>query len=819
MRIPQISTRSWIFLLLPLLLAGASPADETGLPERHRQWLEDVDPLILSREKRVFLGLGTDYQRDAFIDRFWRERDPHPETARNELKERYTGRVLQARALYGALADDRARIFLVHGAPAAREEVRCSGSYSSAEIWFYRGSEQVGYEVLLIFLTPREQAAFVWHPREPNAEVQIDRASRCIGGDKLKVAAGSIRAQGIDWELSFQGMVAKPRPKNREWLATFQAFTTTLPDDAKTFDAKISFSFPGRYQHRTVTQGMLTVAVDSIEAGEHLGFRSYNFELTGEVVRKDRLFENFRYKFSFPADTYLGTEIPLAFQRYLRPGSYRLILRLEDLNGESYYRYEEPLVVPAAENRITPPSALDSTTAKLFAEATAAVARGETSIRIVPPRSLLQRGMVRFDTLAVGDEIAGVAFILDERRLLTKTRPPYNVEIDLGEFPEPHSLRVEALDGDGAVVAADEIELNAAGERFAVKLLEPRRGVDYSQSLLARTRVEVPSGQSFERLEYYLNDRLIATLYQEPFAQPIALPPAGELIYVRAVAYLADGRAAEDLVFINAPGHLEKIDVQMVELYTTVLDQLGRPVLGLEQNDFEVFEDKVRQQLIKFETVGDQAIHVGILFDNSASMGPLLDYTRVAALRFFQEALKPRDRAAVITFNRLPRLAVGLTNDLRLLGGGLAGLTAEGETALYDSLMFGLYYFASVRGQRALLLLSDGKDEASRFSFEETLDYARRAGVTVYAIGLFQGEPAVRSRLERLADETGGRGFFLDDLAKLSDVYSLIQQELRSQYLLTYQSSNQEGRDEFRAIRVKLSRSDLTPKTLSGYYP
>ncbi len=801
------------------LLATPGLATKAPLNERHEAWLVEVDPLILSSEKRVFRGLATDYQRDAFIDRFWRERDPHPETARNELKERYTRRVLQARALYGNLGDDRARIYMVHGDPAVREEIRCSGSYSSAEIWFYSGSEHVSYEVLLIFLTPRDKPAFLWHPSVGNAEIQISQASRCIGGEKLQVAASSIRGRGVDWQLAFQGMVSKPRPRNQEWLATFQAFTTALPEDADTFDADIAFSHPGRYQHRTVMQGMLTVPVEAIAVGDSLGFRSYNFELTGEVIREDKLFENFRYKFSFPVDDYLGIEIPLAFQRYLRPGEYRLILRLEDLNGESYFRYENQLVVPAVENRFTPPTVLDSTTAKLFAEATAAVERGDTSIRIVPPRSLLQRGLVRFDTLAVGEEIAKVAFILDDRRLLTKTRPPYNVEIDLGEFPEPHALRVEAIDSAGEVVAADEIQLNAAGERFAVKLLEPRAGVTYSRSLLARARIEVPRGQGLERLEYYLNDNLIATLYQPPFAQPIALPPVGELIYVRAVAYLGDGRAAEDLVFINAPDHLEQIDVQMVELYTTVLDPAGRPVLGLESADFEVFEDKERQELLKFETVEDQAIHVGILFDNSASMGPLLDYTRVAALRFFQEALTPRDRAAVITFNRLPRLAVGLTNDLRRLGGGLAGLTAEGETALYDSVMFGLYYFASVRGQRALLLLSDGRDEASRFDFEETLDYARRAGVTLYAIGLFRGGADVRAKLEQLADETGGRAFFLDDLAQLSEVYSLIQQELRSQYLLTYQSSNQEDPESFREIEVKLAHKDLTPRTLSGYYP
>ena len=682
-----------------------------------------------------------------------------------------------------------------------------------------RGASRSGITVILIFLTPRDQSSFLWHPDTAGAETQIANAARCIGGDKLQVAASSIRGQGLDWELAFQGMVAKPRPKNQEWLDTFQAFTTALPPDAKTFDAEIDFEFPGRYQHRTVIQGMMTVPVESVAQGESLGFRSYNFELTGEVVRGDQLFENFRYKFSFPSDDYLGIQIPMAFQRYLRPGEYKLVLRLEDLNGESFYRYEEPLEVPRVEERYVRPESLDSQASRLFAEATAAVARGDTSIRIVPPRSLLQSGLVRFDTLAVGEQIAKVAFILDERRLLTKTRPPYNVEIDLGEFPEPHILRVEALDDGESVVAFDEIQLNVAGDRFGVQLIEPRADVEYSSSLLARARVDVPDGSSLERVEYYLNDRLVATLYQAPFAQPIALPPIGELIYVRAVAYLSDGTAAEDVVFINSPDQLERVEVQRVELYTTVLDAFGRPVSGLEQGDFEVFEDKVKQEVLKFETVADQAIHVGILFDNSASMGPILDHTRIAALRFFKEALTPRDRAAVITFNRMPRLAVPLTNDLRRLGGGLAGLTPEGETALYDSVMFGLYYFAGVRGQRALLLLSDGQDEASRFDFEETLDYARRAGVTLYAIGLFQGESAVRSKLERLSDETGGRAFFISDLGQLSQVYSLIQEELRSQYLLSYQSSNRDETEAFRAIQVRLSRKDLTPKTLSGYYP
>jgi Ca-activated chloride channel family protein len=311
----------------------------------------------------------------------------------------------------------------------------------------------------------------------------------------------------------------------------------------------------------------------------------------------------------------------------------------------------------------------------------------------------------------------------------------------------------------------------------------------------------------------------VATLFQEPFAQPIQLPGSGQISYVRAVAYLPDGNSTEDLVFINAPEYLEEVDVQFVELYTSVLDRSGRPVQGLTQEDFDVFEDGVRQKVRRFERVENLPIHVGVLLDNSGSMQGALNHARAAALKFFQEAITPRDRAAIITFNRVPNLSVKLTNDMRILGGGLAGLTAEGETALYDSLMFSLYYFTGIKGQRAILLLSDGRDEASRFTFDETLEYARRAGVTVYTIGLASGAGLERANLQKLADETGGRSFFIRDISQLSEIYTVIQQDLRSQYLLAYQSTNTSKSTDFRAIEIKMPITGHTPRTISGYYP
>jgi Ca-activated chloride channel family protein len=162
-----------------------------------------------------------------------------------------------------------------------------------------------------------------------------------------------------------------------------------------------------------------------------------------------------------------------------------------------------------------------------------------------------------------------------------------------------------------------------------------------------------------------------------------------------------------------------------------------------------------------------------------------------------------------------------MTNRLEDLAGGLAGLMAERGTSLYDSVVFSLFYFNGIKGQRALLLLSDGKDENSRFTIDQTLDFARRAGVAIYSIGLDipRTEFETRKVLRELAEETGGRSFFVKETAELSEVYAAIQKELRSRYLLAYQSSNASKELKFRTVDVEVAGSGLEAKTMRGYYP
>jgi Ca-activated chloride channel family protein len=288
------------------------------------------------------------------------------------------------------------------------------------------------------------------------------------------------------------------------------------------------------------------------------------------------------------------------------------------------------------------------------------------------------------------------------------------------------------------------------------------------------------------------------------------------------VAFLKDGNSTEDVVLVNAPDYGEKVQVDLVELYTTVVDRRGRPVAGLKREDFQVAEEGTPQKIRRFDVVKDQPIYAGILLDTSASMSERLDEAVRGALGFFEKVITPKDRASVITFSGKPSLAVRFTNNREVLAGGLANLTAEGTTALYDSIIYALYTFGGIKGKRAIVLLTDGMDEGSRYKFTDALDYARRAGVTIYTVGIHlePNETDVRAKLQRLALETGGRFFFIERTAELQKVYSAIEEDLRTQYLLAYESTQQGGdREKFRTVEVKVGRPGLEARTMRGYYP
>jgi VWFA-related protein len=289
---------------------------------------------------------------------------------------------------------------------------------------------------------------------------------------------------------------------------------------------------------------------------------------------------------------------------------------------------------------------------------------------------------------------------------------------------------------------------------------------------------------------------------------------------VRAVAYLKDGESAEATVLLDAPGYVEHLDVHLVEVYAEVRDAARRPVTDLQAADFTVKDSGQPQALARCERVRDLPISAALLIDTSSSMAKSLPQAQRAALAFV-DSLAPKDRAAVVPFSERPLLAVKLSADAAELHRALAGLQAIGGTAIYDSLIFTLHYLQGVRGERAVLLLTDGGDRSSQFGFEDALAYARRAGVTIYAIGLGVGKldlPA-RTHLSKLAAETGGRSWFVDSAADLQGIYAEIGEDLRSRYLLAYQPSAPGKPGEFHPVSVTVGRPGVEVEAMTGYFP
>src|SRR4051812_7462390 len=845
-------------LLVPVLLltlvptlAAASPAKPTraerkaekeaikNLPQKYQDWVETVELLISEQELTTFLALEKDYQRDAFIKQFWEARNPY-KTLRNTFQERWEQKVADARALFGNLQDDRARMLLLNGPPGSRLESHCSSIIWPVEVWHYASSERIHEEFVVVFYRHWGAGPFrLWNPVEGVGALFSGGAgdsgrgavgggggslqaisSGCRDGDKIAGAIGYVNNQGMAYNMMEARLMEKPSQQKGEWVASFNTYSTDLTPGAPLLPAKLSFDFPGRYQNRTVMEGVVSVPPSGAGQSSLGPAHTYDLLLNGELLQNGELFDSFRYKFDFPAaEGSGGANLPLVFQRFLRPGDYLMIVKVEDMNSNKAYREERTITVPAVD-RIAPivhQSDPDSASSRILQEADAALLNGDNTLKLVRPFGELQTGMQRFDTLSKGD-FDKVPFALDGKPVLTKRKPPYSVELDLGALPRPRKLAALAYDKAGNQLASDEILINSAANRFQVRLTEPQRGKRYESSLLARADVSVPDGQTIGRVEFYFNETLVSTVYQPPYQQPILLSKGGELSYVRAVAYLADGNSTENVVFVNAPENMAEVEINYVELYASVLDREKRPVQGLTQKDFAVTEDGVKQEINRFERVTDLPIHAAVTLDISASMEKSLEKARTAALQFLQGTVKPKDRAAVVTFNDHPNLTVKFTNDVPALATGLAGLKAERGTALYDSIIFTLYYFTGIKGQRAMLLLTDGKDEGSRFSFDDAMEYARRAGVTIYAIGL--GDDPDKRKLEKISAETGGRAFFLKSVDELAGIYATIEEELRSQYLIAYQSTNTtSGGNTFRSVDLKVNKPGLEAKTIRGYYP
>ena len=192
-----------------------------------------------------------------------------------------------------------------------------------------------------------------------------------------------------------------------------------------------------------------------------------------------------------------------------------------------------------------------------------------------------------------------------------------------------------------------------------------------------------------------------------------------------------------------------------------------------------------------------------------------------ASSELFKSLIREKDRGFVIEFREQPRMIQELTADSGALQRAAREPSARGATALYDSVVLGLYQFRTLQGRKALIVVTDGADNHSHVDYATLLRYARSAGAPIYfiAVGISMLDFGIRGELNEVARESGGEVFHLSSAAKISEVTQRIEEELRSQYIVAFHTDSQKPDGEYRAVTVAVARPGVTARTIKGYIP
>ncbi|HEX4167892.1 MAG TPA: VWA domain-containing protein [Bryobacteraceae bacterium] len=273
-----------------------------------------------------------------------------------------------------------------------------------------------------------------------------------------------------------------------------------------------------------------------------------------------------------------------------------------------------------------------------------------------------------------------------------------------------------------------------------------------------------------------------------------------------------------------------RVNRTLVLINVTVTDPLNRFVTGLEKEHFRLYEDKVEQRISDF-SAEDAPISIGLVFDTSGSMGQKMQKSRQAAAEFFKTA-NPADEFFLVQFNDRPELSVPFTTDTDKIQSTLTFTQSKGRTALLDSVYLAMHEMKKAKNPRkAVLIISDGGDNASRYTETEIKNAVREADVQIFAIGIFESlgnrgrtpeEAAGPGLLNELADQTGGREYAVENIAELPDIAAKIGVELRNEYVLGYTPKNRERDGKYRRVQVKLNQPRGLPPLKAyfrlGYY-
>ena len=850
-----------VLLVLPLLVPSQALAatDSNTRPELwpqdQREFFFDGPAFLLDKAEREQLLSATVEERAQFIEAFL-ARDPDTATPNNELAEAIEKRRALVRSKFVTFLDERAKLLFLHGAPDELEYVDCDQVFRPLEIWGYGPEESRQY--LLLYRPGVDDQFKLWLPLDSKRALyademeywldQYEELRRFLSGRRFDKQLCR-QARRVDRISGVDGLsrIREGGPTQRE-LAAFLAPPSDLTAWARKAKntkvdlgeplaiEKIEIDFPREQQQRLMARIAIWLPADTTLktfTDEVTEQSEYRVLVDGVLEQEGRQFEDFKVRFKIPhaeveaAAADAGEKpIVLVIERPVRKtAQFLLRMRVRDEIGPGRSYITRGFDVPLETTKL---SDTDLEGALVVADELARTSLGGVdSLLLVPPGSDVVLGLWRAETLVTGDRIAKVKFLVDGKVQMTRGRAPWSGELRLTKYPTEQVIRAEGYDSSGELVASDELIVNQQRGELRVRITDPPRGRVVAGEAEAEVQIVIPEERQVAAVEFLVNDELQARVETPPWRAKIDAPVAKndqDVVYLTVTAELDDGSRAEDVRFLNMPDFVDSVDVDLVELYTTVNDRNGGIALGLGEGDFEIKEDGRPQEIARFELVDDLPITLGVTIDTSGSMLESLGEARRAAVEFLETIIRPKDQSFVFAFSNKPELIMPRTSDVSASASVLQDLSAIGMTSLHDAVVTSLYYFRSVKGRRALVLLSDGDDTASTIPFQDSLEYARRSGVAIYTIGLNIGrlDIGVRNKLRSLSNETGGRAFFISKAQELSTVYGQIEKELRSQYLLAYNSdrpATSAESDEFRTVAVKVKKAGLKARTIRGYYP
>ena len=823
-----------VLLLARTGSAESVPADVAAATEAERAFFEDGPGLLLPQgERQRLLALEPPARR---------------EHLRTLLTADLTAAIEKRRELafdgFPATADARFILRFLHGAPTRIQPVDCGDTFVPGEVW------TIGERRVLLFERANESGMRLWGPDDGKSILYTPLMQGWLEAwenrrgvfDAVRFDMQNCReAVLVDRVTGVPGLAefGEYRVENRNAIDNFDLLappadlaawatsaladkpphtpstppTTTAPA-AKLSPRSIEVRFPARDRGLLVAEIAIQLEPGALASEVDAETTIHRLSAHGFLERKGQVFERFRVRFRVLANPTEPTVLLIEQKVRFSEAFVARIWLTDDIGGGSV-RIARGFVAPSQTEASTGVAGVPGVGAVGGMGTPGAPIpevsdrpRAADSIAILPPIEEAVAVTWRATALVTGDRIRRVAFSVDGVRQLTVGKAPYSAEIRLSAIPTEQIIRAEGLDAAGKVVATDELILNPQGGRIGLRIVEPAGQVGAAVEVPVRLAVAIPGGRTVSKVELRVNEVLATTLSEPPWEAVIRLPP-DELVFLVAEVVLDDGSGASATRTIRASGFIEDVEVQSVELYLTVTDRDGRFAQDLAQADVTVIEGKQKQEIQRFELVREMPLKLGVVLDTSGSMSGALAEAQDAGVAFLQAVMKKGDEAFLSSFSHEPVMLLPLTDDVGALVFALRGVHARGSTALHDAVVQGLRQLAGTRGQRALVLLSDGDDNASSITFENAVEYARRSGTVIYAIGLDLPITGigVRNKLQELAASTGGRAFFASKASELSAIYGTIETELRSRYLVVYQRSGACVADNSVCpVEVKLAR-------------